>query len=115
MVRMAPHRGGVAKRRIAPENHCIELKRQSKATKRIATAKNSKKHRNVRSSVQQRLWLAVKSSATEEQSEAEPRHGDARQFVEMQRQGFEVNCCAAALRSTDRQGNGKEWMGLAAA
>jgi hypothetical protein len=43
MVRMAPHRGGVAKRRIAPENHCIELKRQSKATKRIATAKNSKK------------------------------------------------------------------------
>ena len=50
--------------------------------------------------------MAVKSSATEERSEAEPRHGDAKQFVEMQRRGYEVNCCAAALRSTDGQGEG---------
>lgn len=48
--------------------------------------------------------MAVKSSATEELSEAEQRHGDARQFVEMQRLGYEVYCCAVALRSTDRQG-----------
>lgn len=41
MVRMAPHRGGVAKRRIASEKLRIELQRQSKAKKRPATAKHS--------------------------------------------------------------------------
>lgn len=41
MVRMAPHRGGVARRGIAPEKLCIELQRQSKAKKCPATAKHS--------------------------------------------------------------------------
>ena len=67
MVRMAPHRGGVARRGIATEKLRIEL----------------------------------------------PRHGDARQFVEMQRRGYEVNCCAAALRSTDRQGEERLGSGIA--
>lgn len=56
----------------------------------------------------------MKSSATEELSEAEQRHGDAMQFVEMQRRGYEVYCYAVALRSADRQGEGKAWIRLAA-
>lgn len=43
MVRMAPHRGGVARRGIATEMLCIELQRQSKAEKCVATAKHSEK------------------------------------------------------------------------
>lgn len=43
MVRMAPHRGGVARRGIATEKLCIELQRQSKAEKCVATAKHSEK------------------------------------------------------------------------
>lgn len=39
MVRMAPHRGGVARRGIVTEKLCIELKRQSKDEKCVATAK----------------------------------------------------------------------------
>nr|DAJ13465.1 MAG TPA: hypothetical protein [Siphoviridae sp. ctAeS79] len=31
----------------------------------------------------------------------------------MQRSGYEVNCCAAALRSTDRQGEGRALISLA--
>lgn len=41
MVRIAPHRGGVAKRGIATEKLCIELQRQSKAKKCQAAAKYS--------------------------------------------------------------------------
>ena len=33
----------------------------------------------------------------------------------MQGKCYEVNCCAVALRSTDRQGEGKALMGLAVA
>ena len=41
MVRMAPHSGGVARRGIATETLCIELRRQSKDEKCVATAKHS--------------------------------------------------------------------------
>ena len=62
MVRMAPHRGGVARRGIATAKLRIEL----------------------------------------------PRHGDARQFVEMQRRGYEVNCCAVAAYRSPLQRSGTE-------
>ena len=40
-------------------------------------------------------------------------HSGERQCKERQRSSYEVNCCAAALRSTDRQGEGKALIGLA--
>ena len=43
------------------------------------------------------------------------REARQRQGRAMLCEGYEVNCCAVALRSTDRQGKGKALMGLAMA